>query len=130
VISADHFAITQDTFKRESDSQFIEAKREQDREIAVQIPPFFWVLLLVLGFNEIMALFGNPLLLFVFIVLGVMAYASWLAGLLDVPVQVIQELTRDLAGRVKSAAVQSVVGRITGTVANTSSGAANKDKKE
>jgi hypothetical protein len=44
--------------------------------------------MLILGFNEIMALLGNPLLLFLFVVLGLMAYAAWLAGLLDVPVQI------------------------------------------
>lgn len=59
-------------------------------QIAVRIPPFFWVVMLILGFNEIMALLGNPLLLFLFVVLGSMAYAAWLAGLLDIPIQVAQ----------------------------------------
>jgi hypothetical protein len=54
----------------------------------VRIPPFFWAVMLILGFNEIMALLGNPLLLFLFVVLGLMAYAAWLAGLLDVPLQI------------------------------------------
>lgn len=54
----------------------------------MRIPPFFWAVMLILGFNEIMALLGNPLLLFLFVVLGLMAYAAWLAGLLDVPLQI------------------------------------------
>jgi hypothetical protein len=57
-------------------------------QIAVRIPPFFWAVMLILGFNEIMALLGNPLLLFMFVVLGLVAYAAWLAGLLDVPIQI------------------------------------------
>lgn len=94
----------------------------------------------ILGFNEIMALLGNPLLLFLFVVLGVMAYAAWLAGLLDVPIRIAQgtfaqflsvvrnmthhgsctqssELVGDVTGRAKNAAVQSVMSRITGAPA-------------
>lgn len=33
VIPADQCAMARETFKRESDSQFIEAKREQEREV-------------------------------------------------------------------------------------------------
>lgn len=127
VISADQCNMTRDTFKRESDPAFIEAKREQEREIAVRIPPFFWAVMLILGFNEIMALLGNPLLLFLFVVLGLMAYAAWLAGLLDVPLQIATELWSELTGRAKSAAVQSVMGRLTGS---SGAPAANKDKKD
>lgn len=50
--------------------------------------------MLILGFNEIMALLGNPLLLFLFVVLSAMGYAAWLAGLLDVPLQVAQGTAR------------------------------------
>jgi hypothetical protein len=124
VISADQCSMARDTFKRESDPAFIEAKREQEREIAVRIPPFFWAVMLILGFNEIMALLGNPLLLFLFVVLGLMAYAAWLAGLLDVPVQIATQLWADLTGRAKSAAVQSVVGRFA------SGPAVSKDKRD
>jgi hypothetical protein len=129
VISADQCNITRDTFKRESDPAFIEAKREQEREIAVRIPPFFWAVMLILGFNEIMALLGNPLLLFMFVVLGLVAYAAWLAGLLDVPIQIATELWADITGRAKSAAVQSVMGRLTGNSGAAAPGAA-KDKKD
>lgn len=121
--------------------------------------------MLILGFNEIMALLGNPLLLFLFVVLGLMAYAAWLAGLLDVPLQIatgtgppphskasrllplpslisgglvlltstslslsplplVSELWSELTGRAKSAAVQSVMGRLTGAPAT------GKDKKD
>jgi len=121
VISADQFNLTRDTFKRETDPAFIEAKREQEKELAIHIPLFFWAVLLILGFNEIVALLGNPLLLFLVVVLGIMGYAAWLAGLLDVPQQIASELWAELSGRAKSAAVKRVVSGLTG---------AKKDKKE
>jgi len=61
-------------FKRAADTVFLEAKNSTISSIS-QIPPWFYVLLLVLGWNELMAVLRNPMLMVLFVI---MAGGGWL----------------------------------------------------
>jgi len=61
-------------FKRAADTVFLEAKNSTISSIS-QIPPWFYVLLLVLGWNELMAVLRNPILIVLFVV---MAGGGWI----------------------------------------------------
>lgn len=62
-------------FKKQADAAYVEAKRSTT-QVFSRIPAWFYVILLVLGWNELMAVLRNPLL-FVFVLLaGAGAYVA------------------------------------------------------
>jgi hypothetical protein len=68
-------------FKRTADTLYLEAKNSTISSI-YRIPAWFYVLLLVLGWNELMAVIRNPILVVLF---ALMAGGAWLvvqAGLM------------------------------------------------
>jgi len=83
-------------FKREADAAFVEAKRSMVSSVA-QIPMWMYGLLVVLGWNEAMAILFNPLY-FALLVVGVAtAYIVFQLGLAGPLLQV----TRTVMGEVK-----------------------------
>jgi hypothetical protein len=56
-------------FKRAADALYVEAKRSVISSIS-QVPAWFYVILLVLGWNELMAVLRNPILFVLFIAMA------------------------------------------------------------
>lgn len=69
------------SFKRIADSLYIDAKRSTIQSIR-QVPLYFYILLLVLGWNEFVAVLRNPLYFALIAVLAGFSYVSWSLGLL------------------------------------------------
>jgi protein SEY1 len=67
-------------FKRAADTIFLEAKNSTISSIA-QVPGWFYVLLIVLGWNEMMAVLRNPVLFVLFIILAGGGYLAVQAGM-------------------------------------------------
>jgi hypothetical protein len=63
-------------FKRQADATFVDAKRSTT-QTAAQIPFFVIVLLVVLGWNEFMAVLRNPFLFMFCIMVGAAAYITF-----------------------------------------------------
>ena len=63
-------------FKRQADSAYIEAKRSTT-QLATQIPLYIIVLLVVLGWNEFMAVLRNPFLFLFCVMMGSAAYITF-----------------------------------------------------
>lgn len=63
-------------FKRQADSTFVEAKRSTT-QTAAQIPFFMIILLVVLGWNEFMAVLRNPFLFMFCLMIGAGAYITF-----------------------------------------------------
>jgi protein SEY1 len=68
-------------FKRAADTVYLEAKNSTVSSIS-RVPAWFYVLLLVLGWNELMALWRNPILFVLFIAMIGGGYLAVQAGLL------------------------------------------------
>jgi len=68
-------------FKRIADTLFLEAKNSTISSLS-HIPPWFYVLLLVLGWNELMTVLRNPLLFLLVLLIGGGAFVVVQAGLL------------------------------------------------
>lgn len=68
-------------FKRAADTVYLEAKNSTISSIS-QIPPWFYVLLLVLGWNELMAVLRNPVLFVLFALMAGGGYIIVQLGLL------------------------------------------------
>src|SRR5208282_5782028 len=68
-------------FKRAADTLYLEAKNSTTSSIS-QIPAWFYVLLLVLGWNELMAVLRNPILFVLFAIIAGGGYLIVQAGLL------------------------------------------------
>jgi len=69
-------------FKRIADTLFLEAKNSTISSLS-HIPPWFYVLLLVLGWNELMAVLRNPFLFFLVLVIvggGVVVVQAGMLG--------------------------------------------------
>ncbi|ORX56723.1 root hair defective 3 GTP-binding protein [Hesseltinella vesiculosa] len=67
-------------FKRESDAFYLEAKRSVVATTA-KIPPWLGAVILVLGWNEFMAVLRSPFYLFLFIVMVCCAYVVYVLNL-------------------------------------------------
>ncbi|KAL9087939.1 MAG: hypothetical protein Q9159_003381 [Coniocarpon cinnabarinum] len=63
-------------FKKTADGVFVEAKRSAIGGMT-QIPLYFYVLLVALGWNEIMAVLKNPLYFIMLMFLGIFAYITY-----------------------------------------------------
>ncbi|KAL7958232.1 root hair defective 3 GTP-binding protein [Trichoderma compactum] len=68
-------------FKKTADGVYVEAKRSAIGGMT-QVPLYFYVLLLVLGWNEIWMVLRNPLMFILLILLGGGTYTAWYLNLL------------------------------------------------
>ncbi|AOW30373.1 dynamin-like GTPase [Candida albicans SC5314] len=80
-------------FKKEVDAKYIETKRSIVQHIT-QIPYYIYLIILVLGWNEFMAIIRNPLFFSLSIVLGATVYVLYYLGLLR-PALVVAQRTMD-----------------------------------
>lgn len=62
-------------FKKQADAAYVEAKRSTT-QVFSRIPAWFYVILLVLGWNELMAVLRNPLLFLFVLLAGAGAYVA------------------------------------------------------
>lgn len=114
VIPYDECCVLQDRFKKESEQAYVSALREQEgKNNSINIPPFFWVVMVVLGFNEFYALLSNPLLLVGFLLFGTACWVLWFLGFADVPLEVASTLTSDALQSARSWLVTTVVAKVT-----------------
>ncbi|KAI0998777.1 hypothetical protein K3495_g9421 [Podosphaera aphanis] len=67
-------------FKKQADGVYVEAKRSAIGGVA-QIPLYFWVLVLFLGWNELLAVLRNPIYFMFLFVTGTAAYLTWTLNL-------------------------------------------------
>lgn len=79
-------------FKRETDAQFIETKRLIIQHIT-QIPYYIYLVILVLGWNEFMAVLRNPLLFSLLLIIGAGVYALYTMNMLNPAISVAQRLS-------------------------------------
>ena len=70
----------QSKFKRIADSMYVDAKRSTIQSIT-QIPLYFYLLLLVLGWNELMAVFKSPLYFTFLLIASAAAYVAYTLNL-------------------------------------------------
>ncbi|KAL7926656.1 root hair defective 3 GTP-binding protein [Trichoderma austrokoningii] len=68
-------------FKKTADGVYVEAKRSAIGGMT-QVPWYFYVLLLVLGWNEIWMVLRNPLMFILLILMGGGTYTAWYLNLL------------------------------------------------
>jgi len=114
VIPYDECQMLKDRFKRESEQAYVSALREQEgKNTMMNIPPFFWVVMVVLGFNEFYALLSNPLLLLGFILFGSACWVLWFLGFADVPLEIASTLTSDALQSARSWVISTVVSKVT-----------------
>lgn len=76
-------------FRREADAFFIEAKRSMVSSIA-QVPPWLFVVLIVLGWNEFVTVLTNPLYLTLVIIFGAGGYVIYMLNLMGPAEQVFK----------------------------------------
>jgi len=114
VIPYDECCMLQERFKKESEQAYVSALREQEgKNSNINIPPFFWVVMVVLGFNEFYALLSNPMLLVGFLLFGTACWVLWFLGFADVPLEVASTLTTDALQSARSWLVTTVVNKVT-----------------
>ncbi|WEW61663.1 Dynamin-like GTPase that mediates homotypic ER fusion [Emydomyces testavorans] len=63
-------------FKKAADGVYVEAKRSAIGGMT-QIPLYFYVILLALGWNEIVAVLRNPMYFFMLFICGIVAYVTY-----------------------------------------------------
>ncbi|OCF74245.1 protein SEY1 [Kwoniella mangroviensis CBS 8886] len=93
-------------FKREADAAYVEAKRSMVSSVA-QVPLWMYGILVVLGWNEAMAVLFNPLYFAMLLVLGASAYIILQLGLagplLQVTRTVLNEIKRIATDKLREA---------------------------
>lgn len=67
-------------FKKQADASYVEAKRSTT-QVFSQIPAWFFVILLLLGWNELMAVLRNPLLFLFCIMIAAAGYVTYTLNL-------------------------------------------------
>jgi protein SEY1 len=80
-------------FKRASDTVYLEAKNSTISSIA-RIPPWFYVLLVVLGWNELMVVLRNPVLLVLVVVMVVGGWIVVQLGLVGPMMQIVNAMVQ------------------------------------
>ncbi|KAL2133445.1 hypothetical protein VTI74DRAFT_2331 [Chaetomium olivicolor] len=75
-------------FKKMADGVYVEAKRSAIGGIT-QVPLYFYVILLVLGWNEIVMVLRNPILFMLILVMGGAAYVGYTLNLLGPALQMV-----------------------------------------
>ena len=105
-------------FKSVSDVMFSNARTEQERNaVTTQIPAFMIVLLLVLGFNEIVWVISNPITLLFLLIAILLGIAIWYLNLGPIIFPVLQLALKNLISNVHNLMSGPAPG-------------ANKEKKE
>jgi len=75
LLSSDECRIYLDQFRRQAETSYMEALREQEHvTIASHIPPWVFIMMAVLGWNEILFLFKHPLLLLAAVFIGLCVF--------------------------------------------------------
>ncbi|OCF39288.1 protein SEY1 [Kwoniella heveanensis CBS 569] len=82
-------------FKREADAAYVEAKRSMVSSVA-QVPLWMYGVLVVLGWNEAMAVLFNPLYFAMLLVLGASAYIVLQLGLAGPLLQVTRTVFNEI----------------------------------
>ena len=80
LISPTRSMLCKQQFLKEADTLYIEAKRSTIATNTL-IPPWFIVMTVALGWNEIMAILRNPMLSFFFLIAMAIAYFIWFTDL-------------------------------------------------
>lgn len=78
-------------FKKEADAKFVETKRSIIQHVT-QIPYYIYIVILVLGWNEFMAVLRNPFFFTLLLILGAGVYVLYLMNLLMPAVSVARQL--------------------------------------
>lgn len=78
-------------FKREVDAKFVETKRSIIQHVT-QIPYYIYLVILVLGWNEFMAVLRNPLFFSLLVMIGAAVYVMYLMNLLGPAYIVLQRM--------------------------------------
>lgn len=78
-------------FKKETDAKFVETKRSIIQHVT-QIPYYIYLVILVLGWNEFMAVLRNPFFFTLLLLLGAGLYVMYLMNLLGPAYIVVQRL--------------------------------------
>lgn len=78
-------------FKKETDAKFVETKRSIIQHVT-QIPYYIYLVILVLGWNEFMAVLRNPFFFTLLLMLGAALYVMYLMNLLGPAYVVVQRL--------------------------------------
>lgn len=89
-------------FKREIDAKFVETKRSIIQHVT-QIPYYIYLVILVLGWNEFMAVLRNPFFFTLLLVLGAALYVMYQTNLLGPALLVTQRMVDEavLVGKQK-----------------------------
>eukprot|EP01104_Vermistella_antarctica_P012650 TRINITY_DN3703_c1_g2_i1.p1 TRINITY_DN3703_c1_g2~~TRINITY_DN3703_c1_g2_i1.p1 ORF type:complete len:806 (+),score=215.04 TRINITY_DN3703_c1_g2_i1:97-2514(+) len=104
VLTPDDCQQTRDRFKRDCESAYMQAVRDQETAGATgSIPAFMILLLIVVGFNEFMAIISNPLYLFVTVLCGGAFYVINVLNLFPVIRPVMNTVVQQVVGRVQAA---------------------------
>lgn len=82
-------------FKRSADLIFMDCKRSVINT-TTRIPPYFWVLLIVLGWNEFMAILRNPFVFMILMFGGTVVYGLYISGLIWPAKMVLERATNNL----------------------------------
>jgi len=82
-------------FRKDADAYYVEAKRSTVPSIA-QIPPWMYGVLLVLGWNELMAVLFNPLYFTMLLMFGGFAWIVFQLGLAGPLLQILQTLVGEV----------------------------------
>ncbi|POS87150.1 root hair defective 3 GTP-binding protein [Erysiphe pulchra] len=67
-------------FKKQADGVYIEAKRSAIGGVT-EIPLYFWVIVLFLGWNELLAVLRNPIYFVFLLTIGTLFYITWTLNL-------------------------------------------------
>lgn len=78
-------------FKKEIDAKFVETKRSIIQHVT-QIPYYIYLVILVLGWNEFMAVLRNPIFFTLLLMVGAGLYVLYLMNLLTPAYAVMQQL--------------------------------------
>lgn len=81
-------------FKREVDAKFVETKRSIIQHVT-QIPYYIYLVILVLGWNEFMAVLRNPFFFTLLLMVGAAVYVMYLMNVLGPAVAVGRRMTQE-----------------------------------
>ena len=95
-------------FKREMDAKFVETKRSIMQHVT-QIPYYIYIVILVLGWNEFMAILRNPFFFTLLIMLAGATYVMYLMNLLGPASIVVQRMANEALGLAKEKLREFVV---------------------
>lgn len=100
LISPSHALAISDRFKKESDSLFIEARRSTVVS-DFAIPPWFLVLTVVLGWNELLVILRNPILTMLLFMISAAVYVMWYTKMTGPAMQIARATTFELGNQIK-----------------------------